>query len=440
LRAFIPEGTAVSTARVGLIGLGTVGSGVAKLLRERRAEIRERTGMDLDLVCAADTRRERAKALKLPARVFTTDAKALLAREDLDIVIELIGGLEPARAFIRAALAKGRSVVTANKHLLAESYRELTGAAAAHGAALFFEASVAGGIPLLKSIREGLAANRVLGFQGIVNGTCNYILTQMAGTGMDFKVALAEAQAHGYAEAVPALDIEGHDSAHKLVVLSALCFDRVFRLADAHVEGITGVSAEDIRYAAEMGYVVKLVAAGRRTDGGFDLRVHPTLLPKAHPLASVSGVFNAVLVEADAAGRLMFYGRGAGQMPTASAVVADVIDAARWRELPAASHARGTGRLEAGRVLPMAETRSRFYIRFTVADHFGVLGRIATELGRHKVSIEVVHQKERRPDGAVPVVMLTHPAREADFRRAIARLDNLEFSRHRASFLRVGSD
>jgi homoserine dehydrogenase len=430
----------VSTARVGLIGLGTVGTGVAKLLRERRGEIRARTGMDLDLVCAADMRRERARALKLPASIFTTDAEKLLARDDLDIVIELVGGLEPARTFIRKALAKGRSVVTANKHLLAERYRELTEAAAAGGAALFFEASVAGGIPLLKALREGLAANRIGEVEGIVNGTCNYILTQMAERGMDFKVALAEAQAHGYAEANPALDIEGHDSAHKLVVLSALAFDRVFRLQDVHVEGITRVSREDIRYAGELGYAIKLVATGRRTADGFELRVHPTLLEKHHPLASVSGVFNGVLVEADAAGRLMFYGRGAGQMPTASAVVADVIDAARWRELPAESHARNAGRVASGRVLPMAETRSRFFIRFNVADRFGVLGRIATELGRHKVSIQVVLQKEQRPDGVVPVMMLSHPAREADFRRALARLDTFDFVKEPTSFIRVAGD
>jgi homoserine dehydrogenase len=430
----------VSTARVGLIGLGTVGTGVAKLLRERRGEIRARTGMDLDLVCAADVRRERARALKLPASIFTTDAEKLLARDDLDIVIELVGGLEPARTFIRKALAKGRSVVTANKHLLAERYRELTEAAAAGGAALFFEASVAGGIPLLKALREGLAANRIGEVEGIVNGTCNYILTQMAERGMDFKVALAEAQAHGYAEANPALDIEGHDSAHKLVVLSALAFDRVFRLQDVHVEGITRVSREDIRYAGELGYAIKLVATGRRTADGFELRVHPTLLEKHHPLASVSGVFNGVLVEADAAGRLMFYGRGAGQMPTASAVVADVIDAARWRELPAESHARNAGRVASGRVLPMAETRSRFFIRFNVADRFGVLGRIATELGRHKVSIQVVLQKEQRPDGVVPVMMLSHPAREADFRRALARLDTFDFVKEPTSFIRVAGD
>ncbi len=428
------------TARVGLIGLGTVGTGVAKLLRERRGEIRARTGMDLELACACDTRRERARALKLPAKIFTTDAGRLLDRDDLDIVIELVGGLEPARTFLLKALRKGLSAVTANKHLLSKSYRDLVEAAAAGGAALFFEASVAGGIPILKSIREGLAANRILNTEGIVNGTCNYILTQMAEKGTDFKAALAEAQAQGYAEADPALDIEGHDSAHKLVVLSALAFGRAFRLEDVHVEGITRVTREDIRYAAEMGYAIKLVATGRRADGGFELRVHPTLLEKRHPLASVNGVFNAVLVEADAAGRLMFYGRGAGQMPTASAVLADVIDAARWRELPAESHARGSGRIEAGRVRPMAETRSRFFIRFNVADQFGVLGRIATELGRHKVSIRVVLQKETRPDGVVPVVMLTHPAREADFRRALARLDRCDFAREPAAFIRVAGE
>jgi homoserine dehydrogenase len=430
----------VKTARVGLIGLGTVGTGVAALLRERRKAIRARTGMDLELVCACDARRERARALKLPARLFTTDARALLARDDLDIVIELVGGLEPARAFIREALGRGRSVVTANKHLLAERYRELADAAAAGGAALFFEASVAGGIPLLKSIREGLAANRIDAFEGIVNGTCNYILTEMVDKGLDFRAALAEAQGRGYAEANPALDIDGHDSAHKLVVLAALAFGRAFRLQDLHVEGIRRVTHDDIRYAGDMGYVVKLVATGRRTERGFDLRVHPTLLDRHHPLASVSGVFNAVLVDADAAGRLMFYGRGAGQMPTASAVLADVVDAARWRELPADARARGADRPEPGRVMPMAETTSRFFIRFNVADRFGVLGRIATELGRRRVSIQAVLQKEKRSDGVVPVVILTHPAREADFRRAIDRLDRLDFVREPAAFIRAEAE
>jgi homoserine dehydrogenase len=430
----------LSVARIGLIGLGTVGSGVAKLLCERRAEMRSRTGMDLELAAAADLDPRRARALGLPAGIFTTDARRLLARKDLDIVIELVGGLSPAREFILQALKGGRSVVTANKHLLAERYGELTAAAAANGTALFFEAAVGGGIPILKSLREGLAANRVLAAEGIVNGTCNYILTEMTGRGVDFRSALAGAQAQGFAEANPALDVEGHDSAHKLVILAALSFGRAFRLSDVHVEGINRITPQDISYAGEMGFVVKLIAAARRSAGGFELRVHPLLLERDHPLAAVSGVFNAVLIEADAAGRLMFYGRGAGQMPTASAVLADVIDAARWRELPAASRARDAGRARPGKAMPMSRTRSRFFCRFSAADQYGVLGKIATELGRNRVSIQEVIQKEKSPDGTVPVVMLTHPAREADFRRAIARLDRCAFSLSPAAFIRARAD
>lgn len=428
----------MSIARVGLIGLGTVGSGVVKLLRERRGEIRSRTGTDLELVAACDVRRERARALGLPSGMFTSNARDLLRRADLDIVVELIGGLEPARTFILEALSKGRSVVTANKHLLAERFAEIREAAEAGGAEVFFEASVAGGIPLLKALREGLAANRIREVEGIVNGTCNYILTQMADQGLDFKTALARAQAEGYAEADPALDIEGHDSAHKLVILSTLAFHRSFRLREVPVEGISRVTREDIRYAGEMGYTIKLVAVGRRLERGFDLRVLPMLLERRHPLASVSGVFNGVMVEADAAGRLMFYGRGAGQMPTASAVLADLIDAARRKEHPAA--ALPGKPLEPGNTLPPHEIGSRFFIRFNVADRFGVLGKIATQLGRHRVSIQTVLQKEARADGTVPVVMLTHPAREADLRKALRKIDRFDFIREPSAFFHVSGD
>jgi homoserine dehydrogenase len=260
----------------------------------------------------------------------------------------------------------------------------------------------------------------------------------MTERGADFKTVLAAAQRQGFAEADPALDVGGHDSAHKLTVLAALAFHRGFALRDVYVEGIERVTPEDLRYAAEMGFAVKLLAIGRAADGGFELRVHPTLLEKHHPLAAVSGVYNAVLVEADAAGRLMFYGRGAGQMPTASAVVADLLDAARWRELPRSSRAGAAAELSPGAVRPMAETRSRYFVRFNVADQFGVLGRIATALGRNQVSIQVVLQKEKRPDGVVPVVMLTHPAREADFRKALAAIDGLEFALEPTAFIRAG--
>jgi len=430
----------VFTARVGLIGLGTVGTGVARLLIERRAEIAARTGVDLELVAAADLEAGRAEGLGLAEGVFTAGAEGLLARADLDVVVELIGGLEPAGSFIKKALSAGRSVVTANKHLVAERFAELAAAARAGGTELFFEAAVAGGIPILKSLREGLAANRVGAVVGIVNGTCNYILTEMSDRGEPFDQVLAAAQKAGYAEDPPTLDVAGHDSAHKLTVMAALAFGQLFELKDVHVEGIEKITPADIRYAAEMGFAVKLLAIGRRTGDGVELRVHPALLECHHPLAAVGGVFNAVMVEADTAGRLMFYGRGAGRNPTASAVVADLVDAARWRALPEGSRTHRAAELEPGRVRPMAETRSRYFVRFNVADEFGVLGTIATELGRQRVSIQLVSQKEKRPDGVVPVVMLTHPAREADFRGALAAIDAQEFSLEPAAFIRSSLD
>jgi homoserine dehydrogenase len=428
----------LTSAKVGLIGLGTVGAGVARLLLERREEIAARTGVDLELVAAADLDAARAEELGLGKGLFTTDANALLGRDDLDVVVELVGGLEPARSFVKRALSSGRSVVTANKHLLAESFGELAAAARAGGAEIFFEAAVAGGIPILKSLREGLVANRVEAVMGIVNGTCNFILTEMSERGESFEKVLAAAQQAGYAETPPTLDVGGGDSAHKLTVLAALAFDGLFDLADVYVEGIEKVTPADISYAAEMGFVVKLLAIGRRCSDGVELRVHPTLLERHHPLASVGGVFNAVLVEADAAGRLMFYGRGAGQEPTASAVVADLVDAARWRALPAEARASRAAELSPGQVRSMDEVRSRYFVRFNVADEFGVLGAIAAELGQRQVSIQEVIQKEKRPDGVVPVVMLTHPAREADFRQAIADLDNCDFALQPAAFIRAG--
>ncbi|MHC4916418.1 MAG: homoserine dehydrogenase [Planctomycetota bacterium] len=430
----------MSAVRVGLIGLGTVGTGVARLLLERRSEIAARTGVDLELTAAVDLDASRAEGLGLPEGVFSTDAESVLGREDLEIVIELIGGLEPAGDFVRRALASGRSVVTANKHLLAERFGELSAAAREGGAELFFEAAVAGGIPILKSLREGLAANRLNAVMGIVNGTCNYILTEMTERGESFEKVLAAAQEAGYAETPPTLDVGGHDSAHKLALLAALGFDGLYDLKDIYVEGIEKITPADIRYAAEMGFVVKLLAVGRRAGEEVELRVHPTLLDRHHPLASVEGVFNAVLLETDTAGRLMFYGRGAGREPTASAVVADVIDAARWRALPPDARAARAAELSPRGVRRMEETRSRYFVRFNVADEFGVLGTIATELGRCEVSIQEVIQKEKRADGVVPVVMLTHPAREADFRSAIAALDGRDFVLEPTAFIRASVD
>jgi homoserine dehydrogenase len=406
------------------------------MLLERRELIARRTGVDLELAAAACRTAARERELGLPAGIFMADAEALL-RRDLDVVVELIGGLEPAGSLVRRALLAGRSVVTANKYLLAERLGELSAAARQGGAELFFEGAVAGGIPILKSLREGLAANRVTAVMGIVNGTCNYILTEMSARGEPFAKVLAAAQAAGYAETPPTLDVGGHDSAHKLAVLAALAFDGLFAARDVYVEGIEGVTPADIRYAAEMGFVIKLLAIGRRDGERAELRVHPALLERHHPLAAVEGVYNAVLLETDRAGRLMFYGRGAGREPTASAVVADIIDAARWRALPASARAARAAELSPGQAVPMAETRSRFFCRFNVADEFGVLGSIATELGRCRVSIQMVSQKEKRPDGVVPVVMLTHPALEADFRRAVAAIDGSRYALEPTAFIRA---
>jgi len=426
----------LSIYRVGVIGLGTVGSGVVRLLRERREAIRSTTGADLELSVVADIDQGRAQALGLSEGLFVNDAEQVLARQDLDLVVELIGGLEPARFIVRQALATGRSVVTANKHLLAESYPELLAAAREGGADLYFEAAVAGGIPILKSMREGLAANDIQAVVGIVNGTCNYILTEMSKRGEQFDNVLAEAQRAGYAEESPELDVGGHDSAHKLAVLATLAFQRLYSLRDIYVEGIERVTPADIGYAAEMGYVIKLLAIGRRFDAGVELRVHPTLLRTYHPLAAVDGVFNAVVVETDTAGRLMFYGRGAGQDPTASAVVADIIDAATRR-----GKARSTvADLRAGEVCSMEQLTARYFIRFNAADRYRVLGTIATELGQHRVSIQQVIQMEKRPDGVVPVVMFTHPALEADVQRAIKLIDANDFILEPTALIRVSAD
>jgi homoserine dehydrogenase len=430
----------VSSVKVGLIGLGTVGWGVARLLTERRSELRNKTGQDIVLSAVADLDPKLCQGLDLAAVDFYQDASELLARSDLDVVVELIGGIEPAKTFMLEALSTGRSLVTANKHLLAECLGQLSRAAQKGGGGIFCEAAVAGGIPILKSLCEGLVANRITTVMGIVNGTCNYILSEMSGKNLPFAEVLAAAQKAGYAETPPTLDIGGHDSAHKLVLLSCLAFGQEFKLEHVFVEGIEAVTSDDIKYAAEMGFVVKLVAIGRNSEAGVELRVHPVLLERNHPLASVDGVFNAVMLEADAADRLMFYGRGAGQDPTASAVVADIVDAARWKSLPADARPLLNRELPVGQLKPMADVLCRYFVRFSASDEFGVLGRVAAELGKNSVSIQEVIQKEKCPDGSVPIVMLTHPAREADFISAIKAIDANDFIKFPTAYIRAMAD
>jgi homoserine dehydrogenase len=419
--------------RLGLLGLGTVGAGVVKLLDIQRATLEERAGCRLALGAVADLDVTRPReGLDLARLPMTTDAGRVIDDPAINVVIELVGGLEPARSFILKALAAGKHVVTANKALLAHHGAELYDEARRRGVTLAFEAAVAGGIPLIRAVKEGLVANRILSLFGIVNGTSNYILSKMTDEGLDFSSVLKEAQAQGYAEADPTLDIEGLDSAHKLQILVTLAFRTSIELKDIHTEGITRVTQADIAYARELGYRIKLLAIAKAGgDGpsgpGVEVRVHPTMIPARAPLAAVSGVFNAVFITGDAVGDLMFYGRGAGQLPTASAVWSDALEIARriahgipalGLELPAV----GVGALP---LRSIDTVRCSYYLRVMAQDKPGVLSRVAGILGQHDISIASVLQKERAVREAVPIVMMTHEARESDMRRALAAIDKL---------------
>jgi len=431
----------VNDVRIGVLGLGTVGAGVVKILQTRAAMLQERTGARLSVAAVADTDLIRPReGLDLSALPMTNDAARLLADPAIHVVVELVGGLEPARTFILRALTAGKHVVTANKALLAHHGAEIHEAARRHGVALGFEAAVAGGIPLIRAVKEGLVANRVLSLAGIVNGTCNYILSKMTDEGLDFSLVLKEAQAHGYAEADPTLDIEGMDSAHKLQILASLAFRTFIDLKDIHTEGITRVTAQDIDYARELGFRIKLLAIAKVSGegGGVEVRVHPTMIP-ASPLAAVSGVFNGIFLTGDAVGDLMFYGRGAGQMPTASAVVSDVVEIARR-----IAHGLPSLALELPSVgpsplplTPMEAIRCCYYLRVTAQDKPGVLSRVAGILGENDISISNVIQKGRGTREAVPVVMLTHEARERDMRAALTKIDRLRDVAAATTMIRV---
>ncbi|MBI3010965.1 MAG: homoserine dehydrogenase [Candidatus Omnitrophica bacterium] len=416
---------------IGLIGFGTVGAGVARALLEKGRLLEERVGARLVLrrVCDKDFRRRRG--LRLAPRLTTSDPFKVLRDPEIQIVVELIGGLQPAKTFILEALRRGKHVVTANKALLAHEGQALFAAAARANANLSFEASVGGGIPIIKALREGLIANELDTILGIVNGTSNYILTQMKEKRLSFHEALLEAKHHGYAERNPSLDIEGNDASHKLAILTLLGFGIPVRQPDIHAEGISKISQADIQYADELGYCIKPLAIAKREDHELEVRVHPTLLAKTHLLANVNGVYNAIYIHGDMVGAQLFYGRGAGQNPAASSVVADIADVARDiaggvnRRVPLNRHpAPGIQRLRR-----IGNVETRYYMRFMVTDKPGVLARIAGVLGRHHISIASVHQKERRAARIVPVVMMTHEAKEADVRCALQVIDRLGFVR-----------
>ncbi|MBE3135657.1 MAG: homoserine dehydrogenase [Acidobacteria bacterium] len=411
---------------VAVVGFGTVGKGVVRLLLEDAPRLAESTGCPLHLKYVCDVDIERDRGLRVPPELLTRDTAALLADPDVGVVVETVGGTTFAVDLMKQALAAGKDVVTANKAALAKRGTEIFAAASAAGRSVSFEASCAAGIPIIRALRDGLLANRLTAITGILNGTCNYILTEMSSTGAAYDDALAEAQARGYAEADPTLDVSGEDARHKLAILAGLAFDAEVCLDDVYVEGIAGTSPHDIVFGRQLGYVLKLLAIGRSAGGRLSLRVHPTFVPAGSPLATVSGVNNAVLVTGHAVGDTFYVGPGAGEMPTASSIVADVVDAAMGRARLTFEHVAWlAGRRKAAAVLPMDEVRTRYYMRFDVADQPGVLGSVAGILGANAISVASVLQHEATTPGSVPLIITTHEAREGDVAAALETIRRL---------------
>jgi len=428
----------MKTVNVGLIGFGTVGCGVVKTLESRSALIAKKAGALLKIKYVCDVDLSKKRLLKAKGCVFTKDAWQIVNDPDINIIVELIGGIHPAKELIVAAMKNGKSIVTANKALLAQEGSEIFKIAQDYGVDIYFEASVAAGVPVIKALREGFGGDKIEAVLGIVNGTCNFILTRMAKDGVSFQEALKIAQAKGYAESKPLLDINGFDSAHKLVLLTLLSFGKFVSLKDIYVEGIVDISANDIDYAKEFGYVIKLLAIAKLSEGKLEVRVAPTLLPKDHLLANVYDVYNAVLVKADLAGGILFNGKGAGQNPAASGVISDIVDLARnissgvTRRVPEYSDVQSSLKLR-----KIDEIESRYYIRFSAIDKPGVLAGISGVLGKYGISIASVAQKERRQAKIVPVVIMTHEAKERSLRQALAKIDKLSVIKAKSVAIRV---
>ncbi len=423
---------------VGIIGFGIVGSGTAKVLLANKDILNERLGFKLNLKRIADLDITTDRGIKIPEGVLTTDVNQLFNDPEIDIVVELIGGIKPAKDFIMKAIQNGKHVVTANKALLATHGTDIFNAAREKGVEVGFEASVAGAIPIIKVMKEGLVANRIKAIYGIINGTSNYILTKMTDENVEFADALKEAQALGYAEADPTFDIEGIDTAHKLTILATLSYGIPLSFSSVHIEGISKITAQDINFASELGYKVKLLAITKETDGEIELRVHPTMLPKDYLIAKVDGPFNAIYVEGDATGSTMYYGRGAGSVPTGSAVVSDIADIARNIQKNALGRVPTIPNISGDvRIKKMDDITSRYYFRFSALDKPGVLSKISGILGNHNISITSVIQKGRMVGEAVPLVVLTHEAKEKDMRQAIEEIDKLPVVMGKTVIIRV---
>ena len=421
--------------RLGFLGMGTVGCGTVQTLRENEAQITARVGRPIVIHRVAVARPEKHRPVQLAPSLYTTDGDEVVRDPLVDIVVEAIGGVEPARSFLTSAIEHGKQIVTANKELLAKHGSELLQMAATRRLDFSFEGSVAGGIPIILPLKVSLAGNTIHRILGIVNGTTNYILTRMTREGAAFEDVLAEAQRLGYAEVDPSNDVDGADAAFKLAILSSIAFGTRVNIEDVYYEGIRQVSATDVAHARDLGYVIKLLAIANRVDEQLEMRVHPALIPLSHPLASVNDAFNAVLVNGSSVGDVMFYGRGAGSLPTGSAVAGDIIDVARNLVADATGRLHETG-LQDRRIIPIHETRSQFYMRLTALDRPGVIANVAACFGSHEVSIASIVQKGSQ-GGDAEIVWVTHCAPEGRFRAALEEIRGLPVVHQIGSVLRV---
>ncbi|MBW2639368.1 MAG: homoserine dehydrogenase [Deltaproteobacteria bacterium] len=429
---------------IGLLGCGTIGTGVAKILINNADLIRSRVGADLNLKYVADVDLETDRGIRFDNGVFISDAYKVVDDPDIDIIIELIGGEGIARELILKAIDTGKQIVTANKALLAVHGNAIFKAATDKGVDLAFEAGVGGCLPIIKSLRESLVGNHIKSMAGILNGTCNYILSKSTDDGISFETVLAEAQKNGYAEADPSLDIEGIDTAHKLAILTSLAYGMEINFKDIYIEGISNIDPMDIDFAGQFGYRIKLLAISKNMGDAIDARVHPTMIPFDNPLSSVGGTLNAVTISGDAIGNMMLYGHGAGMMPTASAVVSDTVDLARnlltgsRGRVPLLSYQMNNIRKIP--VMRVDEIRTNYYFRFAAIDRPGVLSKVSGILGNYDISIKSVHQKGRKTKGSVPIVMLTHLAKEADVQKALSEIINLDVVDAKPVLIRIENE
>jgi homoserine dehydrogenase len=426
---------------IGLIGLGNIGTGVVKLLKQNEKLITQKLGAKLILKKIADINITSPRGVKIPKNLLTTDAREILNDPEISIVIELMGGYEPARTFVLAAIENGKHVVTANKAMLATYGNDIFPAAQKKGVDIGFEASVGGTIPIIKTLKESLVANKINSIVGIMNGTCNFILTKMTDEGKAFDVVLKEAQQLGFAEADPTFDIEGIDTSHKMAIVLSLAYGKKVQFKDIYLEGITKISSEDIAFAKELGYRIKLLAIGRLRGNAVEARIHPTMIASGHLLANVNRNYNAFHLVGDASGPVFLFGQGAGMMPTASAVFSDILDSARNVMKGISGRVPLRSITETGmkkiQLIPMDNIETKYYFRFTVVDRPGVLSKISGILGDHNISLETVIQKASKEAGAVPIVMTTYKAKEKDVRQALTKIDRLDIVRDKTILIRI---